>query len=249
MAAVRPGPASVKGLDLLVEVGPMPIEVWGLAMGWGQAATYSHAKRLAGEGWLARCQRVRGDGALVYATRIGSQMSAVNAVPVLREPAPHTWPHLDGCAWTAAWLRGRGRDFLGPRGLLARDGWNGRLVWTERGEFRRRGHRPDLVGVLPSGDQIPIEVELTEKSSRRLKAIVDLHMRWLRSGDSAAVIYICADEHLAEKVLAAGKRAGFNPDRGTIRVELLETIKRETLDACADKLVDGWYLLSGRRAA
>ena len=69
MGGVRPGPSTVAGLKWLARVGPAPLGAWGIAMGWGQAAVYSHARRLRAERCLAMCSRTRGEGSLVYASR------------------------------------------------------------------------------------------------------------------------------------------------------------------------------------
>ena len=77
MAGVRPGPSTVAGLKWLAKVGPAPLGAWGIAMGWGQAAVYSHARRLRAESWLAMCSRTRGEGSLVYASRTGVRYADV----------------------------------------------------------------------------------------------------------------------------------------------------------------------------
>ena len=156
------------------------------------------------DSYLGMCSRTRGEGSLVYASRTGVQRAGVTAAAVEQRPAPVTWPHCEACAWTAAWLTARGRGMVGPRELLVRTDWRGELRFRERGELRRRGHRPDLVGRLPDGQLLPIEVELSEKSSARLKAVLELHAEWISAGKSAAVIYVCGDEEIAERVLADG---------------------------------------------
>ena len=97
--------------------------------------------------------------------------------------------------------RTRSRDGR-PTQLLVRTDWRGELRFRERGELRRRGHRPDLVGRLPDGQLLPIEVELTDKSSARLKAVLELHGEWISVGKSAAVIYVCGDQEIGHKTLA-----------------------------------------------
>jgi hypothetical protein len=242
MGGVKPGPSTVAGLKWLARVGPAPLGAWGIAMGWGQAAVYSHARRLRVQGWLERCSRTRGEGSLIYASRIGVRCAGVAAAAVEKRPAPVTWPHCEACAWTAAWLTARGRGMVGPREMLVRLDWRGELRWHERGELRRRGHRPDLGGRLPDGQLLPIEVELTAKSSARLKAVLALHAEWIAAGKSAAVIYVCGDDEIAERVLADGAQAGLSVDRGTIRIELVATIQREAVEACSTLASTEWHL-------
>jgi hypothetical protein len=98
--------------------------------------------------------------------------------------------------------------------MLIESKWRGELRWHERGELRRRGHRPDLAGRLPDGQLLPIEVELSEKSYARLTAVLELHSEWIAAGKSAAVIYVCGDDEIAERVRADGAQVGLSVDRG-----------------------------------
>jgi hypothetical protein len=184
----------------------------------------------------------------VYASRAGLGFSGVKAAALEKRPSPVSWAHCEACAWTATWLTARGRGMVGPRELLVRTDWRGELRFRERGELRRRGHRPDLVGRLPDGQLLPIEVELTEKSSARLKAVLELHAEWISAGKSAAVIYVCGDEEIAGRVLADGGQAGLSVDRGTMRIELVATIQREAVEACSTLAATEWHL-AGREAA
>jgi hypothetical protein len=248
MAKVRPGESSVAGLEWLARVGPAPLGAWGIAMGWGRTAVYSHTHRLLKARWLETCSRTHGEGSLVYASRAGLRFSGVAAAAVEKRPSPVSWAHCEACAWTATWLTARGRGMVGPRELLVRTDWRGELRFRERGELRRRGHRPDLVGRLPDGQLLPIEVELSEKSSARLKAVLELHAEWISAGKSAAVIYVCGDEEIAGRVLVEGGQAGLSVDRGTMRVELVATIQREAVEACSTLASTEWHL-AGREAA
>jgi hypothetical protein len=241
MGKVRPGPSTVAGLEWLARVGPAPLGAWGIAMGWGRTAVYSHTRRLFAAGWLETCSRTHGEGSLVYASRAGLRFSGIPAAAVEKCPSPISWAHCEACAWTATWLTARGRGIVGPREMLVRTDWRGELRFRERGELRRRGHRPDLGGRLPDGQLLPIEVELSEKSSARLKAVLELHREWIAAGKSAAVIYVCGDEEIAERVLAECAQAGLSVDRGTMRIELVATIQREAVEACSTLASTDWH--------
>ena len=242
MTAVRPGPSTNAGLQWLVKVGTAPLGAWGIAMCWGERAVYSHARRLREAGLLEMCPKTRGEGTLVYATRAGVRLADVTAAVVDRKPAAVTWPHCEACAWTAAWLTTRGREMVGPREMLVQPQWREELHWHEHGETRRRAHRPDLACRLPDGAVLPIEVELTDKSPTRLKAVLALHAEWVVSGQSAALIYVCASEPIREHVIAEGEQAGFSVTRGTLRVELLETIQREAVEARPQLAATEWHI-------
>lgn len=243
-----PGPSSLAGLRWLVKVGPAPLGAWGIAMGWGQAAVYSHARRLRVAGWLETCRRLHGEGTLVYASRAGVRHTGLEAAVLKREPTKVTWPHCDASAWTAAWLTARGRGLVGTRELLLQPRWSGELRFKERGETRRRHHRPDLAVCLSDGAVLPIEVELTRKASARLPAVLKLHAAWVGAGKSAGVIYVCASDDIARRVTAQGEQAGLSLARETMRVELLDTIQQQAVEA-RPQLVDTAWHLGGRVAA
>ena len=184
----------------------------------------------------------------MYASRAGLGFTGIPAAAVLKRPSPISWAHCEACAWTATWLTARGRGMVGPREMLVRTDWRGELRFRERGELRQRGHRPDLGGQLPDGQLLPIEVELTEKSSARLKAVLELHSEWISVGKSGGVIYVCGDEEIAERVVADGAQAGLSVDRGTMRIELVATIQHEAVEACSTLALTEWHV-AGSRAA
>ena len=244
VGGVSPGPSTISGLRWLAAVGPVPLGAWGIAMGWGQAAVYSHARRLKASEWVQTCSRTRGLGSLIWATQAGVTVSAVTAAGVAGPPAPVTWPHLDGCAWTAAWLTARGRGLVGPREMLVQDRGRGELRWREHGEQRRRGHPPDLAGRLPTGETLPIEVELTLKSPARLRAVLGLHAAWVSGGRTPAVIYVCGTTDVAERVRLEGRAAGLSVEHGRLRVELLQAIREQAVAASAIAATE-WHAGSG----
>jgi hypothetical protein len=179
------------------------------------------------EGWLARYPMTRGEGCLFVASRTGVTVAAV-AVKAAGQPAPTWWTHHCGVAWAAAWLTVRGHDFLGPRQLLGDAGWAGEISWRDRRGYNTSKHRPDLVA-RPSRGGVAIEVELAKKSSERLRAIL-LRYAIRRSTRGSAVMYVCADDELCQRVRRIGAEVGLTPSRGWLRVELLDTLKAQ---ACA----------------
>lgn len=220
----------MKGLRWLARVGPSPLDAWRCAMGWSEVAAWSHARRLEREGWLRRVPMARGDGSLFMATRVGVAVASA-WVTAPKPPAPTWWAHLSGCAWMAAWLTVRGREMFAPRELLDDDRWTDEVRWLERYAYwRTAGHRPDLVFDL-NGAAIAVEVELARKNAARMRAILDLHARWCRSGHTSGVFYVCDSEDGCERVRKfAGEKGLSVRPRGGLRVELLETIKQQTLE-------------------
>lgn len=121
---------------------------------------------------------------------------------------------------------------LGSREVLADPCWSGEVTWQDAKGFHRRGHRPDLVAVHPrSGVGVPLEVELTQKSANRLRAILELHAAWRGAGKSGGVFYICADSDGCSRIRRIANQVGLRDDvdRGGLRIELLETIKVQAI--------------------
>jgi hypothetical protein len=230
--AVGPGRSSLEGLRWLASVGPAPRDAWSAAMSWATSTTLSHARRLIETGLVATCSMRRGDGSLFYATRLGLRDTGILATATMAQPAPTTWAHWCGCAWTAAWLTSRGRHVIGSRELQLDDAWHDELEWRERDGVRRRGHHPDLAGALSAdGRWLPIEVELASKSTNRLLSILRLHANWIAARKTDAVMYVCGSRAGAERVRRLGTDAGLSVESRTIRVETLGAIRREALAA------------------
>lgn len=68
----------------------------------------------------------------------------------------------------------------------------------------QRTHRPDLVVRTP-GARIPVEVELTRKSRRRLKELMGA---WARQSSYDQVVYLCASEALKDLVTEQARTTG-----------------------------------------
>ena len=230
----RVGPASLRGLVWLARVGPAPVEGWGCAMGWSRAVAFDHARRLQNMGWVSRSQTVRGEGALLVATAAGVRMSAVPVTPA-PAPAPTSWAHLLATGWVAAWLSARGREMVAPRELLVDPAWRGEISWRDGRGQHESGHRPDLAGGLPAGGLLPIEVELQWKSKPRLRAVLALYAKWIAGGKTGAVMYVCSDQRLRDRVIAAAGELGLAEGAKTLRVELLEDIRREAVQAWKER--------------
>jgi hypothetical protein len=226
---LHPGPASYRGLEWLTRVGSAPLEAWRFAMGWSFSVATSHMRRLEQAGLIQRHRMSFGDGLLLVATRRGVAKSGLHltAPPV---PAPTWWAHECACAWTAAWLTVRGRDWRGPREVLADPELKGQLEWTTRTGRRRAGHRPDLAVQVPAGTVV-IEVELQRKSENRLEAILSLYRRWFGERRLAGLIYVCGTEARAKHVRKLAADSGL-PSAG-FRIELLDAVQEEARGARA----------------
>jgi hypothetical protein len=222
-----PGPATIEGLRWLARVGPAPIDAWACAMGWAVPTAKSHGARLKRERWIDRVARPQGDGSLIFATRQGVQVAGVD-VPPAPAPAPIWWDHMAASAWVAAWLTVRGREMVGPRELIADQSWQGQVKAAPGS--RRLVHTPDLVGIVPGRRPAAIEVELTRKSKARLRAILGLYSRWIASGKLGACVYVCGNEDVRKLVITQAEHIGLRAADGSLRVEMLETVKELVRD-------------------
>ncbi|MFZ1996535.1 MAG: hypothetical protein WAU75_20655 [Solirubrobacteraceae bacterium] len=149
-------------------------------------------------------------------------------VPAAPAPAPTWWSHHSACAWVAAWLTVRQREMRAPRELVTDKAWRGELVSVAGS--RRTVHTPDLVGIVPNRRPAAIEVELSRKSKARLRAILALHASWIAAGRSGACVYICGNHDVRDLVIAQAARVGLGTANGSLRVELLETVKALALE-------------------
>jgi hypothetical protein len=141
-------------------------------------------------------------------------------------PAPTSWAHDCACAWTAAWLSVRGRDWRGPREVLADGVMKGEIEWRTRAGTRHAGHRPDLAVRIPAG-AVAVEVELERKATNRLRAILSLYARWLAEDRVTGVIYVCANKARAASITAAAADAEL-PNDG-LRTELLDDVRSQAI--------------------
>jgi hypothetical protein len=222
---LRPGPASMAGLEWLARVGPAPMDAWACAMGWGDRVARSHAGRLERAGWLVRQRMMRGDGSLLIATRRGVRMTRLPVSARSAMPEPALWAHDGACAWTAAWFTVRGAPgWQGPREVLVDPELKRVVQWSTRSGLRQSGHRPDLT-VRARAGRVAVEVELERKSAGRLEAILTMYRRWISEDEIAGVAYVCATEARAASVSALASKVGI-PSEAT-RFELLSVVREE----------------------
>jgi hypothetical protein len=83
--------------------------------------------------------------------------------------------------------------------------------------------------MAPNEDVYAIEVELARKSKARLNAILSLHNNWMLPGKLRALLYIVGDEDAARRIRLGMQRNLFLSER-RVRVELLDTIKRQAIE-------------------
>ncbi len=184
----------------------------------------SQSRPAAGDAGVAGAL-TRGDGSLFVATRTGTRVLGLS-LRASEVPAATWWAHHCGCAWAAAYLQLRERNFIADRELLDDPLWSGRISWTDHEGLHSSGHRPDLVGFLPNGPAVPVEVELAQKSIARLRAIIILYVRWRSEGRIGGVIYVCGDQDGAERIMRVTEGV-IGPEWRGLQVRLLDTFREE----------------------
>ena len=70
-----------------------------------------------------------------------------------------------------------------------------------------------------------MEVELQRKAEKRLGAVLSLYRRWLDQARIAGVVYVCANQNIADRVRRHGVDAGL-PARA-MRIELLDAVREQ----------------------
>ena len=197
-------------------------------MGWAPGNARSHVARLTREQWLGRVARPRGEGSLFFATRLGVGVAGVD-VPPAPPPAPTWWRHLEACAWVAAWLTAREREMLGPRELLVRQAWRGELLGLPGP--RELVHRP----ISSASSRAAARPRSRSSSGASRRPACARSWDCTRDGSRLASLgracTCAATKRYARLVLGQAALAGLDPEDGSLRIELLETIKQVALEA------------------
>ena len=221
--AKGPGPRSLEALRWLARVDVAGLEPWGLAMGFGSRATYSHAQRLQAAGLVTRIYDREGSVAAI--TAAGRRLACSEAAPApLGATRGLGLRHARAVSWVAALLEVRGRAWLSDRELRHRTDWQVPVLWSSR----RGTHRPDAASTT-GGRRVAVEVELSHKAPRRLRAILAGYEDALASGRLGGLIYVSDRSDLLEVVARAAARAGI--PASSIRTRTLARVQEELRSA------------------
>jgi hypothetical protein len=183
---------SVLGVAELCAAMPRTAGDIGRELGCGRTATYRHIARAIEHRLVRRHSLLRGVPALLAATAEGHRL--VGSGLSVARISPASARHWIECSRVAATLTQRHPDarLLSEAELRLREELTGRaLASAQLGELpdgRPRLHRPDLVLTSHAG-RTAVEVELTLKASRRLRAIISA---WRRASCVSQVLYICS---------------------------------------------------------
>jgi DNA-binding transcriptional ArsR family regulator len=207
-SARGPGPRSVEALRWLARLEVAGVEPLGLALGFGRSATYSHLARLVDAGLIAR--GYDRDGSVVAITAAGRRAIGADRGDV-RAGATHGsgLRHARAVSWVAALLTLRRRVWVSEHEFRHDEAWQIPVVWASS----RGRHRPDL-GVVMGEARVAVEVELSHKSPRRLRAILAGHEEAIASGRIAGgLIYVSDRADVLDAVARAAARAGVSERR------------------------------------
>jgi hypothetical protein len=208
--SVGVGPASLRGLAWLARVGPAPAAAWACAMGWVERVARRHAERLEAHGWVKRCAMTSGAGPLVVVTRAGAWMTGLELRPA-SVPGPTWRAHWRGCAWTAAWLECRGREWLGSArysgSSTGGDGLGGATVAVDRWPGTDQTWSPaGRRGPGGNGTQVRLAHGRCDEDVRG----------WVAARRIPGVMYVVGSEQARERVVTI---AGAHELK--VRIELL----------------------------
>jgi hypothetical protein len=188
-------------LEFVARFGVIPRQVVAEWAETGRAVTAARERRLRETGLVEVLPGVGDSGRLVLCTRRGLQAVGREELSTPRF-SPATLRHSATTARVAVQLERAGHHVLSEREVEARERAEGRRVLSA--ECRSgRYHRPDLVvgGDLPQA----IEVELTDKSARRLDELMRAWRRALAAGQFGPIRYLCSARALPYVQRAVGR--------------------------------------------
>ena len=156
-----------------------------------------HAEWLEAEGLLVRNQMHDGEGPVLAVTPRGVRAAGYAANSHSITSSRVGLEHGRGVSWIAAHCDRCGRPWLGPA-QLRDEGWPMKL--TPRPGARRESHMPDLAFVLDGKERWAVEFERTAKGQEPLEQILEGYREAELRGKLDAVLYVCANEYIAERV-------------------------------------------------
>ncbi len=206
----------IEVLEFVARYGVVPREVVALWAGTGRAVSAARERRLREAGLIEVSPGVGGCGRLLICRRGGLQAAGREELSVPRLSAA-TVRHSSLAARLGAELERAGQRVLSEREIEARERAEGKRIYSAA-VSERRLHRPDLV-VLGDPPEA-IEVELTDKSARRLDELMRAWRRALAAGQFGCVRYFCSPRALPYVQRAVARL----PIAAAIEVEPLEEV-------------------------
>jgi hypothetical protein len=200
-------------LEFVARFGVVPREAVAVWAGTARAVTAARERRLREAGLIEVLPGIGDIGRIVVCKRAGLRACCREELPTPR-PSPASLIHSAACVHVAARLERDGHRVLSEYEIAACERAEGKRIYSV--EIRdRRHHRPDLVilGEAPEA----IEVELSDKSKRRLDGILR-GWRWaIAEKGFCRVRYLCSPKAMPY-VVRAVERTGSG---GQVVVERL----------------------------
>lgn len=201
-------------LDFIARQGVVPREAVAMWAGTARAVTAARERRLREAGLVEVWAGIGDSGRIVVCKRGGLQAVCREELSTPR-PSPATLLHSCATATVAAQLEWQGKRILSEREILATERSERKRIYSA--QLRdRRFHRPDLV-VLGDPPEA-IEVELSDKSNRRLDEILRGWRRAVAEKRLSSVRYLCSHRALPYVERAIGRIRSCNG----VEVERLE---------------------------
>lgn len=162
--------------------------------GMGRTRAYERLRLLVGRGLLTQRTLLYRQAGLYTATRHGLRWQGLSHLGVFRV-SPAGFEHAVQVATAAVELEGRLPEWrvVGEREIRFAETDTGELAASARvGELPDGSpalHRPDLALIGPRGEVVAVEIELSVKSSKRLRAIC---RGWARARHVSHVYYLAS---------------------------------------------------------
>jgi len=175
-----------------------------MALGFGWRATYSHAARLQAAGLAVRLYDR--EGSVIAITGAGRRLvCADGGEPRLGATRGLGLRHARAVSWVAALLTVRDRSWVSDRELRDRADWRVPVFWPNS----HGTHRPDA-GAVVGGRRVAVEVELSHKAARRLRAILAGYEALIADGTvDGGLLYVSDRADVLQTVTRAATRVGI----------------------------------------
>lgn len=188
-------------LEFVARFGVVPRQAAATWAGTARAVTAARERRLREAGLIEVRPGFGDTGRIVICKRAGLRACCREELPTPR-PSPATLIHSVACAHVAAQLERDGYRVLSEYEITAREQAERKRIYSARTREGRH-HRPDLV-VLGDPPEA-IEVELSDKSNRRLDGIFRGWRLAIAEKRFGRVRYLCSPKAMPYVTRAVGR--------------------------------------------
>ena len=194
-------------LDWLARLRVAGIEPMAAGLGVSSRAVRTHARRLEAEKLAKRPRLYDGGGGMLAITPRGLHRAGYEISSRTTTSSVSGLIHGRGVSWVAAHCERNKRRWLGPAELQD-DGWE--ITLPRRASFQAKTKLPDLGLILEGRERWAVEFERVEMPGDRLQRILDGYRNAELAGQIDGVLYVCASERVARKVMSATEPMTLN---------------------------------------